>query len=729
MTQPISTPSTATPIPASAWELRSDKIQAHHRDRLAAVYVRQSTVQQVHEHRESTRLQYGLTTRAQQLGWAADRVVVIDDDLGKSGTSAAGRAGFQRLVAEVSLDHVGIILGVEMSRLARSGKDWQQLLEICALFGTLLADLDGVYDPAQYNDRLLLGLKGTMSEAELHILQQRLHQGRLNKARRGELATCLPLGYVRHASGEVRRDPDEQVQAIVRLIFRKFEELGTLNGVLQYLVRHDLQVGIRLPGGPDKGDLVWRRPNRLTLQNLLKNPIYAGAYAYGRRSVEPRRKQPGRPYTGRVVRSPAEWQVFLPDRVPAYITWDQYERNQARLRANQARVDTVGAARAGSALMAGLLVCGRCGARLIVRYDGRWTRATYACWRRLTDYGGERCQSLAGPPLDRHVTEQVLTALEPAALELAVAAAQNLERERAELTQLWQQRRERAAYETERAARQYRLVEPENRLVARQLERDWEEKLAVQQHLEEDFRRFEREQPRPLTPAEVAAIRDLAAAIPALWDAPTTTPADRKEILRQVIERVIVTPVGATEQVAVTIEWVGGMRTEGHLTRPVARLEQLSYYPQLCQRLATLAAAGLSARAIAERLNAEGYRPPKRRERFGPQGVQDLLRRLDLVAPHPRSSVQPELGEHDWEVRTLARHLAMPEVTLYTWIWRGWVTARRQEQPPHRWILGADAAEVERLRELRRRPPGADARQRWLRDHPLLPTDPAAAGP
>jgi len=729
MTQPISTPSTATPIPTSAWELRSEKIQAHHRDRLAAVYVRQSTVQQVHEHQESTRLQYGLTSRAQQLGWAADRVVVIDDDLGKSGTSAEGRAGFQRLVAEVSLDHVGIILGVEMSRLARSGKDWQHLLEICALFGTLLADLDGVYDPAQYNDRLLLGLKGTMSEAELHILQQRLHQGRLNKARRGELATSLPVGYVRHASGEVRRDPDEQVQAIVRLIFRKFEELGTLNGVLRYLVQHDLPVGFRVPSGPNKGELVWRRPNRMTLQNLLKNPIYAGAYAYGRRSIEPRRKQPGRPSTGRVVRSPAEWQVFLPDRVPAYITWDQYERNLARLRANQARSDTVGAPRAGSALLAGLLVCGRCGARLSVRYDGRGPRATYACGRQRSDYGGDGCQSLVARPLDRYVTERVLAALEPATLELSVAAAQNLERERAELTQLWQQRRERAAYEAERAARQYRRVEPENRLVARQLEREWEEKLAVQQHLEEDFRRFEREQPRPLTAAEVAAIRQLATAIPALWDAPTTTPADRKEILRQVIERVIVTAVGATEQVAVTIEWVGGTRTEGHLTRPVARLEQLSYYPQLCQRLATLAAEGLSAWAIAERLNAEGYRPPKRRERFGPQGVQDLLRRLDLVPPQPRSSAHPELGAHEWEVRALARHLAMPEITLYSWIWCGWVSARRQEQPPHRWILWADAAEVESLRERRQRPPGADARQRWLAAHPLLPTDPAAAGP
>ena len=293
--------------PLPAWEPRSEKIQPGHRARVAVVYVRQSTAQQVLDHRESTRLQYGLAARARALGWAADRVVVIDDDLGKSGASAEGRAGFQRLVSEVSLGHVGLILGIEMSRLARSCKDWHQLLELCALFRTLIADLDGVYDPAQYNDRLLLGLKGTMSEAELHILKQRMQQGRLSKARRGELAIPLPTGYVRRASGEVALDPDEQVQQVVRLVFRKFAELGTLNAVLRYLGRHEIQLGIRVRAGPGTGDLEWHRPTRMTLQDLLRNPIYAGAYAYGRRPTDPRRRQPGRPSTGpyRVAKLPA----------------------------------------------------------------------------------------------------------------------------------------------------------------------------------------------------------------------------------------------------------------------------------------------------------------------------------------------------------------------------------------------------------------------------------------
>jgi len=699
--------------------IRTEKIQSWHRDRLALVYVRQSTPQQVLDHQESTRLQYGLVARARDLGWAADRVVVIDDDLGKSGAHAEGRVGFQRLVSEVSLDHVGLILGIEISRLARSCKDWHQLLELCALFGTLIADSDGIYDPAQYNDRLLLGLKGTMSEAELHILKQRMQQGRLNKARRGELAVPLPTGYVRRASGEVTFDPDEQVQHVVRLIFRKFEELGTLNAVLQYLVRHQIQVGIRVRTGLAKGDLEWHRPNRMTLQNLLKNPIYAGAYAYGRRQVDRRKQHPGRPSTGRVVIDPAEWFVLRQDRFPAYITWEQYERNLARLKANQARADEVGAPRHGPSLLAGLLTCAKCGCRMTVRYSGVAHRHTYLCTRRLTDYGGAICQSLAGPPLDQYVRAQVLAALEPAALELSLEAATHLEQERADLDRLWQQRLERAAYEAERAGRQYRLAEPENRLVVRQLEREWEERLATQQQLEEDYHRFLRDQPRLLSEAERAAIRQLATDIPALWDAPTTTVAERKEILRQVVARVVVDAQGSSEQVAVTIAWVGGTETAGVLIRPVARLDQLSYYPQLCDRVRSLVAAGLGAEAIAAHLNREGYRPPKRREQFGRQGVLDLLHRLGLRTAGTRTPHRDELAADEWWVAELAQRIGMPEVTLHHWIRRGWVQAYQQAQPPRRWIVWADATEVERLCELHQRPAGYHTRRLWLEDEEL----------
>jgi DNA invertase Pin-like site-specific DNA recombinase len=705
--------------PVAPEALRSEKVRPWHRDRLAAVYVRQSTAQQVRAHQESTRLQYGLAARAQALGWAAARVLVIDDDLGKSGASAAGRAGFQRLVSEVSLDHVGLILGVEMSRLARSNADWHRLLELCALFGTLLADLDGVYDPAQYNDRLLLGLKGTMSEAELHVLKQRMYQGALSKARRGELTFALPIGYVWRRPGEIAFDPDEQVQHVVRLVFRAFEDLGTLGGVLRSLARHDVRLGVRVREGPGKGALVWRRPNRATLQTLLKHPLYAGCYVYGRRQEDPRRRRPDRPRAGRVVADPAAWHALLPDRCPAYISREQYEANQARLRANRARAEAQGAVRDGPALLAGLVVCARCGCRLGVHYGGASTRHVYGCALRRNSYGEPLCQHVPGPCLDAFVTERVLAALEPAALELALAAGERIEEERAELERLWRLRRERAAHEADRAARQYHACEPEHRLVARTLERAWEETLAAQQRVEEDYARFAREQPRGLAAAERAAIRRLATDIPALWHAPTTTPAERKEIVRQLVGRVAVDAVGASERVRVTVEWVGGGSLDGEVARPIARLADLSTYPRLCARLRALSGAGLAAAAIAARLEAEGYRSARPDRPLGVSTVRRLQRQLGLRALRPRTLPRAGLGPDEWWASDLAAALGMTRGTLETWLRRGGLTAHQRDEPLRRWVVRADAPELARLRALRRRSLRAAADRRWTADmHP-----------
>ena len=293
----------ATPSPAQSLSLAfgSSKIVDRHHERLAIVYVRQSDPHQVLQHRESKELQYNLADRAVALGWPRDRVLVIDEDQGQSARSAANRHGFQRLLTEVALDHVGLVLGFQMSRLARPCKDWHQLLELCARFGTLLTDLDGMYDPADYNDRLLLGLKGTMSEAELHMMCQRMHQGRSNKARRGELFTHVPIGYVRDESGQAVLDPDEAVHAVVHLVFDKFDELGSAGAVLRYLVAHEVRIGIRRHDGPMRGQLEWRRPCGNTLLSMLHHPIYAGAYSHGRRPIDPRRQVPGRRSTGRTT--------------------------------------------------------------------------------------------------------------------------------------------------------------------------------------------------------------------------------------------------------------------------------------------------------------------------------------------------------------------------------------------------------------------------------------------
>jgi DNA invertase Pin-like site-specific DNA recombinase len=694
--------------------LRSNKIEARHQERLAIVYVRQSDPQQVLKHRESTDLQYQLVRLAVDLGWPRERIEVFDEDQGISGRHAEGRHDFQRLLAEVSLEHVGVILGREMSRLARSCKDWYQLLELCALFGTVLVDIDGVYDPANFNDRLLLGLKGTMSEAELHIMQGRLNAGRLNKARRGELFNHAPIGYLRDARGDLLMDADEQAQAVVRLVLDKFEQLGSLNALLQYLVQQDIRLPVRPHFGVNRGQLEWHRPNRQTLRNILHNPIYAGAYCHGRRAVDPRRQVPGRRWTGRTVVAPEKCQVLIKDRLPAYISWEQYQSNVQRLQDNHARAGCRGAAREGVALLGGLLVCGRCGRRMLVSYPGKRTRVRYSCQRQHIDYGEPLCQSLAGERLDAFIGQQVLSALEPAALELSLQAATELERERERLHQHWQQRLERARYEVERAARQYQAVEPENRLVARELEKRWEQALLEQRRSEEEYDRFQREQPQRLTTSERGAIEQLATDIPALWQASSTTPADRQTIVRYLIERVRVDVQEESEGVDVTIDWLGGFVSRHEQTRAVARYEQLRDFRPLLERINELKEAGSSSKQIAAQLNADGFRPPKRRATYNAAMVRQLLSRHFRKAARSAAKMNERLAESEWWLNDLASQLDMPSITLHHWLRRGWVHARKLAGPRARWVLWADADEIHRLSQLRQ------TKQGWS-DQPYPP--------
>jgi DNA invertase Pin-like site-specific DNA recombinase len=721
----VSAVSVAARLP---WERAEGKVQPWHRDRLAVVYVRQSTAAQVQDHAESTRLQYGLAERAVALGWAPSRVLVIDEDLGHSASGTDARPGFARLVAEVGLDHVGIVLGIEMSRLARSGREWHQLLELCALSGALLGDLDGVYDPAGHNDRLLLGLKGTISEAELHLIKQRMWSGRVAKARRGELAVPLPAGLVRRASGEVVLDPDEQVRTVVRLVFDLFERLGTVGAVLGFLADNRIQLGVRLREGPERGELAWRRPSRAGLTNMLRNPAYAGIYAYGRSTLDPRRRQPGRPCTGRVRVGRDGWLVYLPGVLPAYISIEQYERNMQRLDANRSRAQSLGAVRDGPALLAGLIACGRCGHKMTVRYQrgqGAKLHPVYVCSRDKSDYGAGQCQQLAGPCVDAHVTGLLLQAMAPAALEVSLAAAGQAEAQREQVDRIWRQRLERAGFAADRARRQYQLAEPENRLVVRQLEKDWEAALAERQRLGEEYDRFAATRPRTLTAAERDQIRALAADLPAVWNAPTTTDADRKQLIRHLVEQVRVTVAGSSEQADVEIVWAGGHRTRAQITRPVACLTQLSYYPQLAARTRELAGSGCNLAQIAERLNAEGFRPPKRIPAFTPNAVSDLLRALGIQRSRiPAGRNRPALAQHKRWLRDLAAHLGMSAVTLDSWVRRGWAAGYLHPQA-RLLVIRADPAEAERLRALHHVPRGQHNRRPWLNNQAAsMNTDP-----
>jgi DNA invertase Pin-like site-specific DNA recombinase len=693
------------------------KIRPEHLALAAIVYVRQSSRGQVLEHTESTRLQYALAGRAVALGWARSQVIVIDDDLGVSAAVPDSRAGFARLVTEVTMGRAGIVLGTEMSRLARTGKDWHHLLELCSLSGTLLADPDAVYDPGYYNDRLLLGLKGTMSEAEIFLIRQRMLGAKRAKAERGELILPLPVGYVRRPSGEAVFDPDEQAQHVVRLIFGTFSRLGTLNAVLRYLVEHEIQLPVRLREGPAKGDLEWRRPTRETLQNMLRNPAYAGCYAYGRRQVDPRRKIPGRPATGKVVMSSDEWLVLLPGRLPAYITEEEHQAILDRLEVNRQTAESPGAPRNGEALLSGLLRCGLCGGhRMSVRYHDPSARAGhgYTCAFYPANYGtGDRCQHIAGPALDAYVTARVLDAIAPAALEVSMAAAAQAEDERAALDRHWRQRTERARYAADRARRQYQLADPENRLVTRQLEADWEAALAEAGRLETGYQRFAEQVPAVLSAAEREAIRSLAADLPAVWNAPTTTQADRKELLRILVDDVTVAVEGSSELVNVDITWAGGHRTSGKAVRPVARLDQLSYFPALLDRVTALAGEGRSSRQIAETLNAEGYRPPKRTAVFCDQQVRSIIDKHG-IREHARGrpAALTGLRPGEWSVPGLSAELRMPTASVYNWIYRGWITARRGPGGRN-WIILADGQQMAGLRERRSRPPGYYTRVRW----------------
>ena len=533
----------------------------------------------------------------------------------------------------------------------------------------------------------------------------------------------LPAGFVRRPSGEVALDPDEQVQAVIRLIFGLFDRLGTVNAVLCFLADNHIQLGVRVREGPERGELSWRRPSRAGVQNILRNPAYAGIYAYGRSTTDPRRRQAGRPFTGRVRTAREDWIVFLPGLLPAYISIGQYEKNRQRMDANRSRSQSLGVVRDGPALLAGLVACGRCGKKMTVHYQrgpGGKQQPVYVCARDKSDYGAGQCQQIAGSGVDAHIAGQLLAAMAPAALEVSLSAAGQAEAQRAQVDRIWQQRLERADFTADRARRQYQLAEPENRLVVRQLETDWEAALAERQRLGEEYDRFTAARPRTLTAAERDQIRALAADLPAVWDAATTTHADRKQLTRHLIEQVSVTVLGASEKVDVAVTWAGGHRTAAQITRPVACLTQLSYYPQLAARARELTDSRATLAQIARQLNAEGFRPPKRIPAFTPNAVTDLLRALGIHRSHsPARASRPALPQHEWWLRDLAEHLGMSAITLDSWVRRGWATGYLHPLIK-RTVIRADPAEVERLRDLHDVPRGQHNRRPWLKNQAAL---------
>ena len=640
------------------------KINSTHLSRLAYVYLRQSSAAQVAHNRESR--QYALVAKAAELGWPAQQVLVIDEDLGVSGSGIIERSGFARLTAEVALGHVGIVLGLEVSRLARNNADWYRLLDLCGLTDTLIGDADGIYHPAMFNDRLVLGLKGTMSEAELHILRARLLGGIRNKAARGELRRGLPVGFLwGEEDGEVRFHPDAAVTSAIRTVFARFAELGSVRRVWLWLRSE----GLTFPMQTHYGAAIrWIDPSYTAIYHVLTNPVYAGAYVYGksRRQITldatGRRKR----QTRRLPRS--EWSVLIPEHHTGFIDWATYETNRSRIAANTHPQPhhSGGAVREGSALLQGLASCGACGRRLRTHYTGRTASPGYHCaGKNIVDGRGIFCLSVGAVQIDDAVARAVLTALAPAGLEAALAAAERLEADRDDALVQCRLAAERARYEAQRAERRYRAVDAENRLVARGLESEWEQRLRELEQAKAELARRERERPRALSAEDR---HRLLADLQSVWEAPTTTARDRKELLRALLEEVIVTMFKAEQRARLTLRWRGGSLIDIDLDLPrrsAATVRTNEGTIALVRRLAAhypdAVIAGILNRQ--ERQTAYGHR-------FTANHVGNLRRQWKIPRFEP-PPIRPE-GEL-LTVKQAAAVLGTATSTIHRWLNEGFI--------------------------------------------------------
>ena len=687
------------------------KVTTAHLAKLAYVYIRQSSLGQVLHHSESTGIQYQLVERTTGLGWPADRVQVIDEDLGKSGASSEHRSGFQFLMSEIGLGRVGLVLSLDASRLARNNSDWYRLIELCSMVGTLIADSEQLYEPRLYHDRLILGLSGMMSEAELHHLRLRLQSGARHKAERGELQRHLPVGLERQRDGTVILNPDEEVQARLRLVFAKFTELGSARAVRNYLLQEQLRIPSRPVRGPAPHDTVWNLPRSSTIRRILHNPAYAGAYVYGQRVVDPARQQPGRRSTG-VVQVPMEqWAVCLQDVYPAYITWETYLANRARLQANRNWFadGSQGVPRDGKGLLQGIAICGRCGRRMQLRYSGpQGDFPVYRCGVEAQDYGGTHCQEVRAPGVDQAVEGLVLEALAPERIALAFEALGQLELEMKALEHQWQLRLERARYDAQRAQRQYHAVEPDHRLVARTLESYWEAALRAVESAERDYETWRRDNRAHLTPQERQEILAIGEDLPRVWHAETTTNADRKHLLRLVVKEVIVDQKRLRGKVWFQINWQTGASSDHEIIRHAVSYREHHDGERVQERIGQLHTHRQTDRQIAETLNAEGYRTTYGQP-FEPKNIWYLRQQWGL-GNVKESGLRPDRLRWDdgaYTIQGVVQAVGVTKGTVQTWLKRGLIQGRHLG-PYMLWRIDLTAEQIDALRrraEQNRRPP------------------------
>jgi DNA invertase Pin-like site-specific DNA recombinase len=672
--------------------MNSDLITTRHLDRKAVVYVRQSSPHQVISNQESLRLQYALSQRARDLGWHDADINVIDADLGMSGAAATHRRGFKELVARVTLGEVGLILSIEVTRLARNCSDWYPLLDVCGHRGCLIADRDGIYDPGTPNGRLLLGLKGTISELELHTIRGRLTAGLIAKAERGELAQPLPAGFVRDPSGVVTKDPDQEVQDRIALVFESFLSLRTAVQATRALCGGNLS----LPRRNQHGEVSWKRPTIPAVTDVLKNPAYAGAFVYGRKRLQPVGPS-GRPQ--KTPRPMPEWRIVVKDKYPAYVSWETFERVQAILRDNRSdylRVKGRGVPRDGAALLHGITWCGECGHKMVVRYKGG---SQYVCNHLRQQHDVPECQCLRAAPIDREVAAAFLEAVAPAEIEALARARKMRHRADESLCHAQEQQVQRLRYQASLAERQFNRVDPDNRLVAAELERRWEAALLELRQAEEALRRqaaASLPEPLGIDPRFRAKVVALGARLPAIWADPATPREHRKALLRCLVDKVVMRRSGR-DRAEVRIVWRGGITTELAVMMPVNALAALPRQDEMERRVCELAAKGIYDDEIARILTAEGHRSPRCIDAVLPSTVQGIRLRHRIKTTRQRTR-WPKL-EGRLSVTELAARLRIPPKWIYTQLRRG--NLLTLNDPAGRYLFPDDEAAMHAMRKLR----------------------------
>ena len=668
------------------------KVRTEHLMKEALIYVRQSTMAQVRFNQESTQRQYALRERALSLGWPEEHIRVIDGDLGISESGRSRRPGFTQLVTSVSLGEVGAVFGLEISRLARSSADLMKLLELCSLFGTLVIDEDGIYDMSDFNDRLLIGLKGTMGEAELHFLHARMIGGKENAASRGELRFPLPVGYIYDPDGRTVMDPDEEVRHAVSTLFRVFRSSGSAYGVVRYFAENHISFPKRAYGGAWDGKISWGTLTHSRVLTAIHNPSYAGAYVYGRYRDNKTINADGH-FEHHSIRLPnrEDWKVFIPDHHPAYISWDDFEENQKYLASNQTNTQRCGPARKGSALLTGILLCGKCGRRMTVRYTGTGgIRPQYECVGRWEHGNKATCSSVPADVLDQAVSEKILSIMEPSGLELSLKVMHSIcEADRMSDKQ-WLLSIERAQYEADRAEKQFMFADPENRLVVRSLETNWNQKLKELEKIKQDYAIYCSKKSWVPSKEEEQAILELAQKIPDIWNAASSTPKEKKRIIRILIEDVTVLSEKRQSDFSIGIRFRSGKCEQLFLAKPLPYADRRRHTKDTVTLIHELA-SHMDDHEIAEHLNQAGLATPEGKE-FTYSGVRWIRYKHGISGPYERN-------RQGISVTEAASLLGISTGKVYYGISNGKIPARKQH-PGWPWEVLIDDANLDSIKAL-----------------------------